>query len=302
MNIPLAHNRGLLSRRLLRQGTLLGAALLVAPLFLASASAFALPAPTPLAAETESAPCQMTGGTLTWGVKESFRSYISGSIANGSWDATDGASYTTPEFQWANATGSVDLESGTGSVSFTGTVHFTGHEGVLDLTLMNPTIEFEGEGKASLLLDARGTDASGKLTIDAKQVRVGEVTAPFPVSIVDETINFDQMKTVLTDSGAQAFAGFYEPGATLDPVTVALHYTGCEVPKMGTGRPTETPATPTPTATPGAEADTEIPWMLMVVGGIAVLVIGVTSVMLFSGRKRSQSVGDDAAASRSPHP
>lgn len=294
MNTTLNHHRGLLRRKFLRRkflrrGVLLGAAFLATPLLLAPAIALASPMRAPLPAESRVAPCQVTGGTLTWGVKESFRSYISGSIANGSWDAKDGASYTTPNFQWSNATGDVDLGTGTGSVSFAGTVHFTGHDGVLDLTLTNPTIEFEGDGKASLLLDARSTDASGKLTIDAKQEWVGDLTAPFPPAVEGETLKFDKMKSVLTNSGAKAFAGFYEPGAELDPVTLALDFTGCDATTAAASKPTEKPATETPTAAPVAETSSEIPWIPIVIGGVALLVIGVTAGMLLSGRKRPQA-------------
>lgn len=291
MNITRTQQRVSLSRKFLRRGVLLGTAFLATPLLLAPAVALASPMSTPVTAEGGAGPCHITGGTLTWGVKESFRSYISGSIANGSWDAKDGANYTTPNFQWTNATGDVDFEAGTGRVSFSGTVHFTGHDGVLDLTLTNPTIEFEGDGKASLLLDARSTDASGKLTIDAKQEWVGDLTAPFPLAIEGEALKFDKMRSVLTNSGAKAFAGFYEPGADLDPVTVSLDITGCEVPKKIAGSPTEEPATETPTVAPVAETSSEIPWIPIVIAGVALLVIGVTGGMLFSGRKRPQPEG-----------
>lgn len=296
MNTTPAHHRGLLSRRFLRRGMLLGAALLATPLLLAPAVALAAPTAAPVVAESETGACEVTDGTLTWGVKESFRSYISGSIANGSWEAKDGASYTTPDFQWTKATGSVDPETGTGTVSFVGTVHFTGHDGVLDLTLANPTIEFEGDGKASLLLDARSTDATGEVTIDSKQEWVGDVTAPFPLVVKGETLKFDKMKTVLTNSGAKAFAGFYEPGADLDPVTLALQFTGCEVPAaVPDATATQDPATAEPVAeAPAEESASEIPWIPIVVGGVALLVIGVTAGMLLSGRKRTQPEQNDA--------
>ncbi|QIK64755.1 hypothetical protein G7068_07015 [Leucobacter viscericola] len=238
---------------------------------------------------------------LTWGVKESFRSYISGSIANGSWDAKDGASYTTPDFQWTKATGTVDPTTGTGTVSFVGTVHFTGHDGVLDLTLANPTIEFEGDGKASLLLDARSTDATGKVTIDSKQEWVGDMTAPFPLAVAGEPLKFDELKTVLTNSGAKAFAGFYEPGVDLDPVSVSLDLADCDLSKAVAGETPQTPATTTPaTAVPVAESNSQIPWIPIVVGGVALLVIGVTAGMLLSGRKRSQPAQDQATQTPSP--
>src|SRR5690606_23738697 len=42
--------------------------------------------------------CTVTDAELVWGYKESFRSYISGSIAHGEWTVADGAAYETPNF------------------------------------------------------------------------------------------------------------------------------------------------------------------------------------------------------------
>ena len=128
----------------------------------------------PVAAETPAGACAVEGGTFTWGVKESFRSYISGSIANGEWQVSDGLAYEVPNFVWSGATGEIDPSTGAGSVSFGGTVHFTGHDGVLDLTLANPTIEFEEDGTVALLLDTKSNDAQGNLAVDETQEWVAE--------------------------------------------------------------------------------------------------------------------------------
>src|SRR5690554_3818989 len=90
---------------------LLSAATALAPLGLVAA-----PAASAAAAEG----CSVESGTMTWGVKESFRSYISGSIAKGSWEATDGATYETPSFTFTGATGQLDAASGAGAIAFTG--------------------------------------------------------------------------------------------------------------------------------------------------------------------------------------
>src|SRR5690606_10044019 len=101
-----------------------------------------------LAEDSASSTCVVTGGDLTWGVKESFRSYISGTIAHGSWEVSDGATYETPMFGWSNPTGEIDANTGEGSISFTGLIHFTGHDGALNLQMSNPSIAFSGDGTA----------------------------------------------------------------------------------------------------------------------------------------------------------
>lgn len=255
----------------------LAAALPLAAVFLA--------APTAALAQATDGVCEITGGTLTWGVKESFRAYISGSIANGSWETSEGADYATPEFVWANGTGSFDPETGTGSVAFTGTVHFTGHDGVLDLTLANPTIEFEGGGSAALLLDARSTDMEGEVAVDATQEWVGEVALEDEPSVTDGTIELAELPTTLTNSGATAFAGFYEAGVELDPVGLVLEAGGCETsaaPEEVTEP--ETPETPVAVVA-AADDEAGIPWLPIIVGGAALIVIGLTLGLLIGGRR-----------------
>lgn len=258
------------------------AALLVAP---SAAGA------SPLPAEESGGSCAVTEGTLTWGVKESFRAYISGSIANGSWEVSDGAEYEIPSFVWSNPTGEIDPETGTGSVSFTGTVHFTGHDGVLDLTLANPTIEFEGDGTAALLLDARSTDMEGEVAVDEVQEWVGAITAPQTFDVVDDQLELSEMPASLTNSGAGAFAGFYEADTELDPINLSLGFEGCE---GVSSTPAET-ADPEPEATTAQAATQRIPWLPIGVGGAALFVIGLTVGLLIGGRRSPQKLADAEA-------
>ena len=66
---------------------------------------------------------------LGWGVRDSFRNYVRGGIANGSWEL-NGTSYSSDAFNWSNGTGT--FKGGKGSISFSGSVRFTGHHGILD--------------------------------------------------------------------------------------------------------------------------------------------------------------------------
>ena len=84
--------------------------------------------------------CVVTDATLTWGFKESFRAYIDGDIANGEWTTSGGATYETPEFTWSDGQGHYDPETGDGYVDFAGSVRFTGHDGLLDTTIADPSL------------------------------------------------------------------------------------------------------------------------------------------------------------------
>ncbi|PRI10266.1 HtaA domain-containing protein [Leucobacter massiliensis] len=276
-----------MTRSLRRAAVILGGSALAGSLLIVPG----LAPGTPASAAEEA--CTVSGGTLVWGVKESFRSYISGSIANGSWETSDGAEYETPAFSFTGASGEIDPETGTGSVSFAGTVHFTGHEGVLDLTLANPTVEFEGDGTAALLLDARSTDVEGEVTVDAEQEWVGEVTVADPLAPQGGALRLSDLPTSLTNSGAKAFAGFYEAGAELDPLTLSLEFDACDAAGAAAPAPADeagdgaaAPAATEPVS--GAEDPSGgLPWLPIGIGAAALLVIGVTVGMLLGGRKRS---------------
>lgn len=269
------------SRSIRRAGAAIAASI-AAGLLVAPAAANAAPAVAEGDGETPAAGCEVTGGTLSWGVKETFRAYISGSIVNGEWETSDGADYKTPNFTWDGATGSIDPETGTGAVSFTGTIHFTGHDGVLDLTLANPTIEFEGDGQAALLLDAKSNDMEGELAVDETQARSGEIAVGDDIAPEDGTLELADLETILTDDGAEAFAGFYEGGIELDPLTLNLEVGECAA-AAGGGSSQE----PAPALEPQIlEAPApEIPWLPLVIGGVALLVIGFTIGLLIGGRR-----------------
>ncbi len=174
---------------------------------LAASLAAVLIAAAPAAAAT----CEVPDAALTWGFKESFRSYISGSIAHGEWTVSDGATYETPSFGWSGGSGSVP-----GTVAFAGAVEFTGHGGVLDTTISNPRLVFDGSSTAVLLLDVSGTTQEG-VPVEAGAVEFA--TVDLAGATAGDTVSNAQV--VLTEAGARAF-GTYPAGEPLDPITVAL--------------------------------------------------------------------------------
>ncbi|MDN5730656.1 MAG: HtaA domain-containing protein [Yaniella sp.] len=257
----------------------LGAALLAAP-------SIAFADQTTEAETAEAGLCQITNATLDWGVKESFRAYISGSIANGSWDTSEGASYDTPHFTWSDGSGAYDPATETGDITFEGTVQFTGHDGVLDLTIANPTFEFEGDGEAALLLDTISNDMDGDVAVDADQQWVGEISLDEDISPDDGSVQLTDLQTTLTNSGAAAFGGFYEAGEALDPIALSFDMADCDSATATTDEPdvpenAEDVVQPEPTIIPAPQ----LPWLPISLGGLALLVIGFTIGFFVGGRK-----------------
>lgn len=278
--------------------------LTAATLGAAALAGFALLAPistpAPAAADEQGASCEVTEAVLEWGVKESFRSYITSSIAKGGWEVGDGAEYETPSFRWANGAGSLDPSTGEGSVSFTGSIVFTGHEGVLNLAFANPTVEFRGDGSANLLLDARSNNAQGELAVDGTQISVGRIDGIGEIDAESGSASVVAAPVILTADGAEAFAGFYATGDALDPVTLTLTLAPCEAPAGESGDAGDDAGSGSDSdevvAEPiSAPAESEVPWLPIIIGGAAVVVIAVTAGLLVAGRKKGAAGAADAA-------
>ncbi|MGW9469435.1 HtaA domain-containing protein [Cellulosimicrobium funkei] len=167
-------------------------------------------------------PAPTTAGSLTWGVKESFRSYIVGPVAKGGATATSGASVVDGVFRFGQADGGTwTASSGRGTARYAGTVRFTGHAGALDLTLSNPVVEITGPGTGRLLADARSTGLDGS-TFDRTGVAVATLALGAPTTSADGAVTFRDAAATLTADGSLAFVGFYPAGTALDPVTFTV--------------------------------------------------------------------------------
>ena len=189
-------------------------------------------------APAASADGKVASADLGWGVRDSFRNYIRGGIANGSWDL-NGTTYSNNAFQWAKGTGS--FKDGKGSISFTGSVHFTGHHGILDTTISNPRLEINGK-TAVLYATMVGND------MDGKSHNYGEV-ALLNVDVSGLQVSGDKISisgagTTITAEGAKAFAGFYEAGKDMAPLSFSASLSSVQ--PAGT---TKTQATQTVTET-----------------------------------------------------
>ena len=243
---------------------------------LLAAALVAMPVPvspgSPDSPDMAAIECEITDATLTWGFKESFRAYIDGSVANGEWTVADGATYETPSFGFVLDAGRLDPRVPAGSVSFDGSVRFTGHGGVLDTMIANPVLLVRPEGAGILLLDVSG------VTMDGDQVAVTEASfldvdlseqdlAPGP----DGVITIDGAPTTLTAEGAEAFPN-YEVGAAFDPISATIDVGDCDLEGQPVG---------TDVVDGGADRDL----LSLVVGGAVIALLAVI-LLVFARRRR----------------
>lgn len=159
---------------------------------------------------------------LGWGVRDSFRNYVRGGIANGSWEL-NGTSYSSDAFNWSNGTGT--FKGGKGSISFSGSVRFTGHHGILDTTIANPRLEINGNS-GTLYATMTSNDPSGKAT-NYGEVALLKVDLSGLQSSSD-AVSVNGAATTLTAEGAKAFAGFYEAGKDMAPLSFSAAINGAK--------------------------------------------------------------------------
>ncbi|MDV9170600.1 HtaA domain-containing protein [Streptomyces sp. W16] len=180
--------------------------------------------PSDTASEPAATKGDIADGILTWGVKESFRSYVVGSVANGRITTLDGAAQATGNgaFTFTGATGSYDADADTLSAAFEGAVNFKGHEDNgtygLDLTFADLKATLDGgSGKLTADVTSLGEKSEDVVLADLKADSTD-------LAAKNDVITLDDVTTTLTAAGAKAFGGFYQTGAALDPLdlTVAL--------------------------------------------------------------------------------
>ena len=227
-------------------------------------------AATPLAGVPTAVPveCEITDATLTWGFKESFRAYIDGDIANGQWTTAGDAAYETPVFTWSGGTGTYTPLGGRAEIAFSGSVRFTGHDGLLDTTIADPVVRLAA-GSGAIVLDVSGPTMHGD-QVDLQDVEFVDLASVEAAG--DDAVRTVDADSALTADGSTAFPN-YEAGTAFDPVSISIN--------VGKQCPTE--------AVVDDVTDTTEPlWPLLVgIAALVVLVIAAGAVFFVTRRRRA---------------
>lgn len=214
----------------------------------------ALTAPgAPALASGTGAPGSVTydSGALDWGVKSSFRTYVTGAASQGgAIELTGGATANADgSFHFGLGSAAYDLTTHSLSSSFTGGVRFTAHHGALDVALSDLRITTSG---------TTGTltaDTASKESIGASEVTRREDVPLVTFTVGRDTTDGSPAAAKLTEQGAKAFAGFYRAGTDMDPLSLLLKQAPAKPSPAATDSPSPTaPATGQPTASPSATA------------------------------------------------
>ncbi|WP_165985955.1 HtaA domain-containing protein [Streptomyces sp. YIM 98790] len=159
-------------------------------------------------------PRPIVDAAVDWGVRRTFREYVTGDVARGEWRLTDGARDGGAVFRFPAGTGGHDPATGALEARFRGSVHFTGHE--LDLALGPFEVRIE-DGTGTLLADV--TTDGGGTRLDGLPLVTFDAAGAGPD---DGLFIIAESPAVLTEEGAAAFGGRYPAGTAMDPVTLSV--------------------------------------------------------------------------------
>ncbi|MFD7570172.1 HtaA domain-containing protein [Streptomyces sp. NPDC059810] len=206
------------------------------------------PSPTTSSSETPSRTGSLRAAAVDWGVRRTFREYVTGAISQGRWTLADGAQDGGALFRFTTGKGTYDPKKGTLDAAFAGSVRFTGAH--LDLTLAKVAVKVTG-GTGTLSADvtsAGKTDRAVPLVTFAAR----DFTPKNGLAAVTEA------PATLTEGGAKAFGGMYKAGTAMDPVSLAVTVDAeAELPALpDLGSEAAQAATPSAPATPAAAAAT----------------------------------------------
>lgn len=238
-------------------------------------------------------------GAVDWGVRRTFREYVTGDIARGTWTLSGGAQDGGALFRFPQGSGTYD--KGELDAAFKGTLHFTGAHG-LDLRLSAVRVTVE-DGRGTLHADVAGP------RFTARKVPLVTFTAK-DFTARDGLAKLTEAPARLTARGAKAFGGMYPAGTEMDPVSLAVALTDdATLPALpDLGSVADTSPSPAPTATTAApRASTEpvattaddsspaLPLALTAAGVLAAAAVGTVAVRRHRTRPASGTAEDGSS-------
>ncbi|RGE14200.1 HtaA domain-containing protein, partial [Leucobacter sp. wl10] len=158
----------------------------------------------------------------SWGFRESWRNYVKGPIANGGISASAPATAADDGVvTWANGTGTVDVEAGTGTITYAGAMVSRGHQGLgagggwgLEQTLANAQIVLTSPTTATLSAEVTQRAYSSWPAMNGERVVLADLAIPVG-DLADGRVT---ASGTLTAAGNGVYV-IYPAGSATDPVT-----------------------------------------------------------------------------------
>ncbi|WP_306329075.1 HtaA domain-containing protein, partial [Streptomyces venezuelae] len=228
----------------------LAAAVATAAALGTGAVALALPA-----AADAAPPMTLSDGTLDWGIKQSFRTYLAGGFAQGRTTLEGGATQAPDHgvFTFVDGTGTYDPTTHATANSLKGGVRFEAHHGALDIRISDVRLSTKGtaEPTGAITADVVTKEKDGTFSTRSDiAIAALDMTGVRPARGTGGAMTFKDIPAKLTKDGAAAFAGFYKEGDELDAATLTVKAGAAPTTAPPTTRPPTTPPTTAPTTHP----------------------------------------------------
>ncbi|MGW0395158.1 HtaA domain-containing protein [Streptomyces sp. NPDC003042] len=245
--------------------------------------------------QTPSAPAQIpqtpqaqgafNDAAVDWGVRRTFREYVTGSVGQGGWTLAEGAQDGGALFRFPQGKGTYDGQKGMLEAAFAGTVQFTGAH--LDLKLARVSVKVEnGKGvlSADVTTGGQTKNAVALVEFDAKGLKTEGKLA-----------TLTEAPATLTEGGSQAFNSMYKPGTEMDPVSLAVALdAGAQLPALpdlgSTAPPSPAPApanSAQPVPAPAAAEKSSNTGLYVALAAAVLVLAGGAAFLVLRGRRTS---------------
>ncbi|MEU6125440.1 HtaA domain-containing protein [Streptomyces sp. NPDC047123] len=231
---------------------------------------------------------------VDWGVRRTFREYVTGSVARGKWTLSAGAQDGGALFRFPRGKGTYDQKEQTLGADFAGAVRFTGAHG-LDLTLSKVSVQVkDGKGTLAADVDSKGDRGAALRNAPLITFAAGDLRPE------DGLVALTEVPAKLTADGAKAFGGMYKAGSAMDPLSLAVALDAdAELPALpdlgSSAKPVPKPSEPArPRTGNAATSDSSSPAVPLGIGaGVAVLLAAAVAL----GVVRKKRATADTSAS-----
>lgn len=175
----------------------------------------ALALPGVFAAPASAEPPDVNGGYADWGVRESFRNYIENLAPDGEIKLSGGTTRNGDgTFRFPVRGGHADLATGHVDVRLRGSVSFSAHDGVLDITIADPRVVIDA-GEATVYAElTSGSEAHPGIGL--ANLSPGGVE---PL-ISEDAIEWDAVPATFTEEAAEVFGPQYVADPAMDPLSL----------------------------------------------------------------------------------
>lgn len=167
-------------------------------------------------------------------------------MMHGSWSTSSGASWNGKAFSFPVSKGSLSSTAQKADVKYSGSVHFTGVGGRMDLTLADPEIVVNN-GDDHVIMSVKSKTMVGQ-SVDYGRITFVDMTGSITQG-QNDAAQVVGTNVKLNSQAVDAFAGFYQAGKPMDDIDSSLKLG----PQSSRPEPTVTPkpsVKPKPTVAP----------------------------------------------------